>query len=69
MFLLLRLLILTWISESELGHITQHHYSAQIVLDMHEFKWFPFIHALRYHYVFGIKMKEEKMLLIIKHTV
>ena len=29
MFLLLRLLILTWISESELGHITQHHYSAQ----------------------------------------
>ena len=48
MFLLLRLLILTWISESELGHITQHHYSAQIVFDMHEFKLFPFIHALRY---------------------
>ena len=55
MFLLLRLLILTWISESELGHITQHHYSAQIVFDMHVFKLFPFIHALRYHYVFGIK--------------
>ena len=38
MFLLLRLLILTWISESQLGHITQHHYSAQIVFDMHAFK-------------------------------
>ena len=50
MFLLLRLLILTWISESELGHNTQHHYSAQIVFDMHEFNLFPFIHALRYHY-------------------
>ena len=60
MFLLLRLLILTWISEFELGHITQHHYSAQIVFDMHEFKLFPFIHALRYHYVFGIKWKKRK---------
>ena len=60
MFLLLRLLILTWISESELGHITQHNYSAQIVFDMHEFKLFPFIHALRYHYVFGIKWKKRK---------
>ena len=60
MFLLLRLLILTWISESELGHTTQHHYSAQIVFDMHEFKLFPFIHALRYHYVFGIKWKKRK---------
>ena len=60
MLLLLRLLILTLISESELGHITQHHYSAQIVFDMHEFKLFPFIHALRYHYVFGIKWKKRK---------
>ena len=60
MFLLLRLLILTWISEFELGHSTQHHYSAQIVFDMHEFKLFPFIHALRYHYVFGIKWKKKK---------
>ena len=27
----------------------QHHYSAQIDFDMHEFKLFLFIHALRYH--------------------
>ena len=63
MFLLLRLLILTWISESELGH----YYSTPLFCanrDMHEFKLFPFIHALRYHYVFGIMM-----LLIMKHTV
>ena len=39
MFLLLRLLILTCISESRnLGISTQHHYSAQIVFDMHKFK-------------------------------
>ena len=63
MFLLLRLLILTWISESELGHIIQHNYSAQIFFDMHEFN------ALRYHYVFGIKWKTENMLLIMKHAV
>ena len=39
---------------------TQRHYSAQIVFDMHEFNLFPFIHALRYHYVFGIKWKKRK---------
>ena len=38
---------------------TQHRYSAQIVFDMHEFKLFPFIHALRYHHVFGIKWKKR----------
>ena len=69
MFLLLRLLILTWISEFELGHSTQHHYSAQIVFDMHEFKLFPFIHALRYQLCAWYQIKEEKMLLIMKHTV
>ena len=37
-----------------------HNYSAQIVFDMHEFKLFPFIHALRYHCVFGIKWKKRK---------
>ena len=62
MFLLLRLLILTWISEFELGHSTQHHYSAQIVFDMHEFKLFPFIHALRYHYVLVSNERRENAL-------
>ena len=39
---------------------TQHHYSAQIDFDMHEFKLFLFSHALRYHYVFGIKWKKRR---------
>ena len=39
---------------------TQHHYSAEIDFDMHEFKLFFFIHALRYHHVFGIKWKKRK---------
>ena len=63
MFLLLRLLILTWISESELGHITQHHYSAQIVFDMQ----FPFS-CIEIHYVF-YQLKEENMLLIMKYSL
>ena len=37
-----------------------HNYSAQIVFDMHEFELFLFIHALIYHYVFGIKWKRRK---------
>ena len=61
MFLLLRLLILTWISYSlNLVISAQHHYSAQIDFDMHEFKSFLFSHALRYHHVFGIKGKKRK---------
>ena len=48
---------------------TQHHYSAQIDFDMHEFKLFLFSNALRYRHVFGIKMKEEKVPLIMKHIV
>ena len=48
---------------------TQHHQSAQIDFDMREFKLFLFSHALRYHHVFGIKIKEEKMPLIMKHIV
>ena len=39
---------------------TQHHYSAQIDFDMHEFNLFFFIHALRYHHVFDIKWKKRK---------
>ena len=39
---------------------TQHHYSAQIDFDMHEFKLFLFIQSLRYHHVFGIKWKKRK---------
>ena len=46
---------------------TQHHYSAQIDFDMHEFKLFLFSHAWRYHHVFGIKWK--KMPLIMKQIV
>ena len=38
---------------------TQHHYSAQIDFDMHEFKLLLFSHALKYH-VFGIKWKKRK---------
>ena len=38
---------------------TKHHYSAQIDFELHEFKLFLFIHALRYH-VFGIKWKKWK---------
>ena len=34
---------------------TQHHYSAQIDFDMHEFRLFLFGYALRYHQVFGVK--------------
>ena len=56
MFLLLRLRILTWISESmNLLISTQHHYSAQFVFDMHEFKLFPFIDALNIMFVFAVK--------------
>ena len=47
---------------------TQHHYSAQIDFDLHEFKLFLFSHAWRYCHVFGIKWK-EKMPLIMKHIV
>ena len=65
MFLLLRLLILTWISEFELGHST---YSTDNTIILRKsfltcmslIKLFPFIHALRYHYVFGIKWKKRK---------
>ena len=40
---------------------TQHHYSAQIDFDIHEFKLFFFSrYALRYHHVFGIKWKKRK---------
>ena len=56
MFLLLRLL------DSSLNLVisTQHHHSAQIDFDMHEFKLVLFIHALRYHNVFGIEWKKRK---------
>ena len=41
---------------------TQHHYSAQIDFDMHEFELFLFSHALRYHQTcVWYQMKEEKM--------
>ena len=46
-------LVCTWSS-------TQHHYSAKIAFDMHEFKLFLFSHASRYHHVFGIKWKKRK---------
>ena len=39
---------------------TQHHYSAQLDFDMHEFKLFLFSNALRYRHVFGIKWKKGK---------
>ena len=41
---------------------TQHHYSAQIDFDMHEFKLFLFIYALRYHHVFAINERRANTL-------
>ena len=74
MFLLLRLQrqtsrLASLICSRSMVISTQHDYSAQIDFDMYEFKSFLFSHALRYHYVFGIKMKEKKMPLIFKHIV
>ena len=62
MFLLLDSLFWHGLASLNLVISTQHHYSAQIVFDMHEFKLFPFIHALRYHYVFGINERRENAL-------
>ena len=58
MFLLLRLLILT-LAGLTLVISTQHHYSAQIYFDMHEFKLFHFSHALIS--CVWYQMKEEKI--------
>ena len=46
MFLLLGSLFWHGLASLNLVISTQHHYSAQIVFDTHEFKLFPFIHAL-----------------------
>ena len=71
---LLRLLILTcWLASLNLGSFATpcSHYSAQIVFDMHEFKLFPFIHALRYHYwnvwMYAIWKKRKCSMINVKH--
>ena len=77
--------LLPWIAGLNLVISTQHHYSAQIDFDMHEFKLLHysaqinfdmhefelllFSNALRYYHVFGIKWKNRKMPLIMKHIV
>ena len=67
MFLLLRLLILTWISESELGHITQQALFKSFLTCMSlncslSFMHWDIIMCL-------ISNEKEKMLLIMKYTV
>ena len=69
MFLLFRLLILTWISESELGHIN----STQLFCAncfWHAWVWIvPFYSCIDVSLCVWYQMKEEEMLLIMKHIV
>ena len=69
MFLLFRLLILTWISESELGHINSTPLFCANSF-WHAWVWIvPFHSCIDVSLCVWYQMKEEKMLLIMKHIV
>ena len=72
MFLPLRLLILTWISESELGHINSTQITQLFCAKRfwHAWVWIvPFHSCIEIPLCVWYQMKEEKMLLIMKCIV